>query len=773
MDNKPKKSKAVIITIIAILIIVLIGYLLVKNRDIFGSKTSNAIARIFAPLITSDNEKGLKQGDENSKKVIAQADENIKDGDNVTKTGTDENNNPTVSLAGRGDTVFGYANGDINAGNLGEIILYQGGSNTFWESFSNFLNNLFGNQSQNNIPQGGWIYSNGVWSYDPSATGGWIYNYSNGTWNPPEIGWEFDPNTGNWNPPNIGGYTPACSDTIDNDSDELIDEEDPECHIDGDLEKEYVPDHYSESSSSNSWEFKDSDLTAGAISPTSTTINTFTYLYATIKNEGEGSTGYNFSSFFTITNKTNDNTQIEDTSNDTVSKTSNIFKRLLSRIPKVTKTTASDDDIELSVVTPLLPAKSNTQISVNYEFTSAGTYYIRACADKRSSSDTGTIIETNENNNCGPWTTFIVTNSLPTTGDLPECSDTIDNDSDGLIDVLDPDCHNDNNIYMPNHDDESGSYGVPVFYECNDGIDNDEDNFIDEEDKNCHLDGDLNKEYLEFHNDESSSQSSNEEEEVNKCLLIENTPLEFTDEEKARLAVLLRKFYLISSTLRTSDDIVTIYNEIDQQNNFIAEVKDLTKQCYLETDFKEGFIDFCKRNPKLCDSNTETEFYVKNNDSYYDRYYGKRHDILRGNPWFSKSNSGSLPYSSSNGDFGYLDPLFLEGNYTYGANGNAISSFIGNGADDGCKVVTGYYYGKTTKSTPYYDGTTTHILPKGGDCSVLNIPHLIPNFLSCYHVASKRGGNDNNPPHDSLLEAGCKWKEGVLLGDTERILNIW
>lgn len=45
------------------------------------------------------------------------------------------------------------------------------------------------------------------------------------------------------------GYTPQCSDTLDNDKDGKIDILDPNCHVDGDLNKEYVPTHYSELSS--------------------------------------------------------------------------------------------------------------------------------------------------------------------------------------------------------------------------------------------------------------------------------------------------------------------------------------------------------------------------------------------------------------------------------------------------------------------------------------------------------------------------------------------
>ena len=63
-------------------------------------------------------------------------------------------------------------------------------------------------------------------------------------------------------------------------------------------------------------------------------------------------------------------------------------------------------------------------------------------------------------------------------GSIPECSDTTDNDGDGVIDADDPGCHTDGNpdnpdSYDPNDDDESD---IP---ECQDGIDNDGDGQID------------------------------------------------------------------------------------------------------------------------------------------------------------------------------------------------------------------------------------------------------------------------------------------------------
>ena len=87
----------------------------------------------------------------------------------------------------------------------------------------------------------------------------------------------------------------------------------------------------------------------------------------------------------------------------------------------------------------------------------------------------------------------------------PQCSDTIDNDGDGVIDAADPGCHSDNDAsndasYNPNDDDETdkksgggttGS-GGETGVECADNKDNDGDGLIDEKDGGCHTDGNPN-----------------------------------------------------------------------------------------------------------------------------------------------------------------------------------------------------------------------------------------------------------------------------------------
>ncbi|MEX2659177.1 MAG: LPXTG cell wall anchor domain-containing protein [Acidimicrobiales bacterium] len=92
----------------------------------------------------------------------------------------------------------------------------------------------------------------------------------------------------------------------------------------------------------------------------------------------------------------------------------------------------------------------------------------------------------------------------PTSCALPECSDNVDNDGDGTIDIDDPACHTDKDAtnpasYDPLDDSETK--------ECSDTIDNadPEDTLADADDPGCHTDGDANNpaSYDPFDHDET------------------------------------------------------------------------------------------------------------------------------------------------------------------------------------------------------------------------------------------------------------------------------
>lgn len=682
MENKPKRSKALIITIILVLILLLVGFLLFKNAK--NSSSTNFFSRIFSSLAPSSN----------TKTETVQAGEDISKGDSVTQAGTASNGSPVVVKSRNGSTILGIATEDIGNGGFGEITISGSGFNNFFNSFSGFIGDLFGGDGTNTItvPPGGEITITPD-SYECSDT---IDNDGDEKIddNDPEchvdgdLEKEYLPEHDSES--NIGGdITPnshECSDTIDNDGDEKIDAEDPGCHIDGDLEKEYLPNKSSESDTTNQGELTPVDLTAGIVSPTNTTTNTLTTLSATISNTGGMATEKSFYGFFTITNVTSDDIQI-DTKNTNVasSKIKTFISKIVAKIPWIsTKKTIAEKTVEVNTLMSPLAGKSNTVANIFYTFDQAGAYYIRACADKSSASDTGVVDESNEENNCGAWITFTVSDTLPTGGDIITGDDEITTDDEY---------------------DDTTVYG-----------------------------------------------------EENKCLLIEQNPLTFTDDEKARLEELLRKFYLTASTLRTTDDIATIYDEIDQYQNLINQTDNLSKQCYLETNDTEGYKDFCKRNSKLCSSGDRF-------NTLYDNMARTKH----GNPWYTKTKGGTFPYDGTvtgyddNGNktySGYTNYLWLDGNYTYDSNGNRISLYL-NGIGPGCKITTGYYYGTATINDK---GDTV-------DCDQWNNSSYIRNWNDCWQGLDIY--NKKDAPDQSILDRGCKWKGGVSLEGTERILNIW
>ena len=60
MENNPKKSKAFIITFILILLLLVLGYYLFKNKDnIFGTKGIISANKIFTPLLGTSKSKPL------------------------------------------------------------------------------------------------------------------------------------------------------------------------------------------------------------------------------------------------------------------------------------------------------------------------------------------------------------------------------------------------------------------------------------------------------------------------------------------------------------------------------------------------------------------------------------------------------------------------------------------------------------------------------------------------------------------------------------------
>jgi len=137
------------------------------------------------------------------------------------------------------------------------------------------------------------------------------------------------------------------------------------------------------------------DLTVGSVTPTTSQSNTATTYSATISNIGEVATGSGFKAILQINNPRNGRQPI-----------------------------STSEPIN---ITTLGPNETYT-VSSSRDF-STGSYSMRVCADKDSASDTGTIDESNENNNCGGWTTITVG------GDIGTCSDGIQNGDETGVDT--------------------------------------------------------------------------------------------------------------------------------------------------------------------------------------------------------------------------------------------------------------------------------------------------------------------------------------------------
>jgi hypothetical protein len=86
------------------------------------------------------------------------------------------------------------------------------------------------------------------------------------------------------------------------------------------------------------------------------------------------------------------------------------FKDLFQKATDVSGTGATD--IGTYTNATLGGGLSNTA-TLSYAFPSSGTFYVRACADKASAADAGAITESNEADNCSPWTPVVIASCTP------------------------------------------------------------------------------------------------------------------------------------------------------------------------------------------------------------------------------------------------------------------------------------------------------------------------------------------------------------------------
>ncbi|HAE36449.1 MAG: hypothetical protein UR85_C0002G0071 [Candidatus Nomurabacteria bacterium GW2011_GWF2_35_66] len=379
----------------------------------------------------------------------------------------------------------------------------------------------------------------------------------------------------------VGDGKAQCSDGKDNDKDTKADALDPQCHIDGDLNKEYVPSHFSEAVQVGGGRAQCSDGTDndgdGKIDVEDLNCH-----------EGGVITGKylptHFSEKFSPADGVSQCADTKDNDGDKL-------------IDKNDPQCHIDGDLNKDYVPGHNSEKVSPPVS---EFAQ--------CNDTKDNDEDKLADILDPNCHIGGIVTgeYIPTHfsedTLPT-----QCSDTKDNDGDGKVDEKDPNCHAEGNLakpYIPSNDSEGVSPTA-----CADTVDNDDDTFIDQLDPQCHEEGKLEKPYVATHNSEKVPPVP-----ANKCLAIDQNPLTFTDVEKAKLAELLRKFYLIAPTLKTEEDISMIYREIDNYKELIGRLDYLTNQCYAETTSKNGLT----KNPTYTGPTT--------------RY---------GNPWYKYNERGS------------------------------------------------------------------------------------------------------------------------------------
>jgi len=125
------------------------------------------------------------------------------------------------------------------------------------------------------------------------------------------------------------------------------------------------------------------NLIASAPTPNTATVNSVQTFTSTITNNGTASTGTGFNNFFQIASAAAGGGTIVDKIATTMSE--------------------------------LISGGTSTTI-VSHTFATTGTHSIRACADKNSALNAGTITESNEGDNCSAWTDIIVNStSIPNT----------------------------------------------------------------------------------------------------------------------------------------------------------------------------------------------------------------------------------------------------------------------------------------------------------------------------------------------------------------------
>jgi len=114
MENNPKKSKALIITFVIVLLLLIGGYLLYQNSaKIFGTKGATTINKIFSPLLGTSKNTSLDTIDNSNSTSNTTGTNTTSNGTSGTTTGTDTTSGSNFNQSGNnGSDIF------TNGGNL-------------------------------------------------------------------------------------------------------------------------------------------------------------------------------------------------------------------------------------------------------------------------------------------------------------------------------------------------------------------------------------------------------------------------------------------------------------------------------------------------------------------------------------------------------------------------------------------------------------------------------------------------------------------------------
>ena len=146
MEGKTKKSKAIIIAVIAVIILAIILFFVFKNRsNLLGTKDIAQNNKVFQPLFGTSTSKNLDVIDtlnsgQNVVTVNAEAGESLRKGDLVYRSGgTNSNGDPIVKkITSNSQTIYGVALEDIDSGNMGSILIPDFTQNLgLWDSIKN------------------------------------------------------------------------------------------------------------------------------------------------------------------------------------------------------------------------------------------------------------------------------------------------------------------------------------------------------------------------------------------------------------------------------------------------------------------------------------------------------------------------------------------------------------------------------------------------------------------------------------------------------------